>query len=150
MTHEEEEEMQHDISKLRDKVQQISLAQKVTENKMDGLKKDVEDKMDGLKKGVEAKMDGLNKGIEAKMNDMEAKMDGVEAKMDDVEAKMDDLKTNLTNLLQEILTNGERVVKETHEENKRNVNNAFIDSNVGLKTHHVPKIDMRKFMARIP
>ncbi len=45
MTHEEEEEMQHDISKLRDQVQQISLSQNVTENKMDGLKKDVEAKM---------------------------------------------------------------------------------------------------------
>ena len=30
MTHEEEEEMQHDISKLRCQVQQISLSQKVT------------------------------------------------------------------------------------------------------------------------
>ena len=60
MTHEEEEEMQHEISKLRDQVQQISLAQKVTE----------------------AKMDGLKKGVEAKMNDVEAKMDGVEANMD--------------------------------------------------------------------
>ena len=39
MTHEEEEEMQHDISKLRDQVKQVSLAQKVTEYKMGGLKK---------------------------------------------------------------------------------------------------------------
>ena len=31
MTHEEEEEMQHDISKLWDEVQQFSLSQKVTE-----------------------------------------------------------------------------------------------------------------------
>ena len=30
MANEEEEEMQHDISKLRDQVQQVSLAQKVT------------------------------------------------------------------------------------------------------------------------
>ena len=37
MTHEEEEEMQHDISKLRDQVQQVSLAQKGIESKMDGL-----------------------------------------------------------------------------------------------------------------
>ena len=37
MTHEEEEEMQHDISKLRDQVQQLSLAQKGTESKMDCL-----------------------------------------------------------------------------------------------------------------
>ena len=44
-----------------------------------------------------------------------------------------------------MLSNDERVVKETHDENKRNVNHDFIDSNIGLKTHHVPKIDMRKF-----
>ena len=123
-------------------MQQISLAQKVREVTMDSLKKNVEDNMDNLKKdveakiyGVEAKMDGLKKGVEAKMNDVEAKMEG----------KMEDLKTDLTKLLQEILTNVERVVKETHYENKRNVNHDFIDSNVGLKTHHVPKIDTRKF-----
>ena len=49
MTHEEEEEMQHDISKLQDQVQQLSLTQKGTESNMDGLKKDVEAKMDDLK-----------------------------------------------------------------------------------------------------
>ena len=37
MTYEEEEEMQHDIAKLRDQVQQVSLAQKGIESKMDGL-----------------------------------------------------------------------------------------------------------------
>jgi len=57
--------MQHDISKLRDQVQQVSLAKKVTESKKDGLKKDVEANMDGLNKGVEAKMDCLKKGVEA-------------------------------------------------------------------------------------
>ena len=41
MTHEEEEEMEHDISKLRDQLQQVSLAQKATKSKIDGLKKDV-------------------------------------------------------------------------------------------------------------
>ena len=138
MTHEEEEEMQHDISKLRDQVQQISLTQKVTENKMDVLKKDVEAKMDGLKKGVEAKMEGLKKGVESKMDGMEAKMDGIEEKL---KGNMEYLKTYLTKLLQEILTNGERVVKETHD---------FIDSNVGLKTHHVPKIDIMKFDGKDP
>ena len=44
MTYEEEEEMQHDISKLRDQVQQVSLTQKATESKMEGLTKDVEAK----------------------------------------------------------------------------------------------------------
>jgi len=62
MTHEEEEEMQHDISKLGEQVQQMSLAQKVRK----------------------AKMDGLKKCMEAKMDRMEAKMDGMEAKVDDL------------------------------------------------------------------
>ncbi len=39
-------------------------------------------------KVTEAKMDGLKKGVEAKMNGVEAKMNGVEAKMDGVEAKI--------------------------------------------------------------
>ena len=65
-------------------------------------------------------------------------------KMDGMDAKMEELKINLNKLLQEMVINGERVVKETHDENK-NVNHDLIDSNVGLKTHNVPKIDMRKF-----
>ena len=129
MTHEEEGEMQHDISKLRDQDQRNSLSQKV-----------IQAKMDGLKKGMEAKMDDLNKGVKAKMNDVKAKMEG----------KMEDLKTDLTKLLQERILNGKNVVEETHEENKRNVNHDFIDSNVGLKTHHVPKINMRKFDGKDP
>jgi len=49
-----------------------------------------------------------------------------------------------------MFTNGERVVKETHDENKINVNHDFIDSNVGSKNHHVPKIVMRKFDGKDP
>ena len=60
------------------------------------------------------------------------------------------MKTDLTNFLQEILTNGEKVVKETHDANKINVNHDIIDSNVGSKTHHIPKIDMRKFDGKDP
>ena len=97
MTYEKEEETQHDISKLWDQVQQNSLSQNV-----------IEVKMDSLKKGVKAKMDGMG----AKMNGMDAKMDG----MDD---KMEELKINLNKLLQEMVTNGERIVKETHDENKK-------------------------------
>ena len=54
----------------------------------------------------------------------------------------------MNKLLQEMVTNGERVVNETHDENKRNVNHDFIDSNVGSKTHHILKIDMRKFYGK--
>jgi len=139
MTHEEEKEMQHDISKLRDQVQQMSLAQKVIESKMDGLKKDVEAKIYGM---------------EAKMNDMEAKMDDLKMDlktgMEDLKTGLEDLKTYLTKFLQEMLTNGERVVKETRDEKKINVNHDFIDSNVGSKDHHIPKIDMRNFDGKDP
>ena len=62
MTH-EDEEVQHDISKIQEQVHQISLSQRVTKNEMDVLKKGVEAKMDGFKKGMEANMDGLKNGI---------------------------------------------------------------------------------------
>ena len=41
--------------------------------------------------------------------------------------------------------NGKNIVVETHDENKINVNRDFINSNVGGKNHHIPKMDMRKF-----
>ena len=82
MTHEEEEEMLHDISKLQEQVQQISRSQKLTEDKINGVK--------------------------SKINGMEVKMDNLKI----------DLKADLTNFLQEILTNGERGVKEAHDANK--------------------------------
>ena len=63
---------------------------------------------------------------------------------------MADLKTDLTNFLQEILTNGERVVKEAHDEKKINVNHDFINSNVRSKNHNIPKINIRKFDGKDP
>ena len=110
-------------------MQRLSLAQKGTESNMDGLKKDVEAKRDGLKKGIEANMDGLKI---------------------DLTTYMDGLKINMNKLLQEMVTNGERVVKKTHDDNKTNVNHDSLDSNVGSKTHHIPKIDMRKFDGKDP
>ena len=41
--------------------------------------------------------------------------------------------------------NGEKIVEETHDENKINVNRDFINSNVEGKNHHISKMDMRKF-----
>ena len=58
---------------------------------------------------------------------------------------MEGLKEGGTKSLQERLPNAEKVVEETHDENKRNVNHDFKESNVGLKTHHIPNIDMSKF-----
>ena len=79
-------------------------------------------------------------------------MDGLNNGMEDMEEKMEDMKNylkadmeGLTKLIQEMFPNGEKIVEETHDENKINVNCDFINSNVGLKTHHIPKIDMKKF-----
>ena len=109
---------------------------------MEVLKKGVEAKMDGLKKGVEAKMDGLNNGME----NIEEKMkDSMEDMKNDLKADMEGFKEGLTKLLQEMLPNGENVFYESHDGDKRNFNHDFIDSNIGLKTHHIPNIDMRKF-----
>ena len=58
MTH-EAEELQHDLSKLQEQVQQIFLSQRATKIDMEVLKKAAEYKMDGLKNGMEAKMDEM-------------------------------------------------------------------------------------------
>ena len=59
------------------------------------------------------------------------------------------MKEGLTKLLQQMIPNGENIVEKTHDE-KKNVNRDFIDSNVGVKTHHIPKIDMRNFDGKGP
>ena len=46
--------------------------------------------------------------------------------------------------------NGENIVEETHDENKKNVNRDFINSNVGWKNHHIPNMDMSKFDGKDP
>ena len=109
-------------------MQQISRSQKLTEAKINGVESKI--------KGMEAKMDDLKTDLKTDMVDLKT--------------NMVDMKTDLTNFLQQILTNGEKVVKETHDVNKRNVNHDSIDSNVGSKTHHIPKIDMRKFDGKDP
>ena len=116
------------------------------EAKMDGLKKGMEAKMDSSKKYVENKMDRLKKHMEDKMYGLKY---GIESKIDSIEEKlkvdMEGFKEGLTKLLQEMIPNGGRVVDETHDENKRNVNNDFIDSIVVFKTHHIPNIYMNNF-----
>jgi len=49
-----------------------------------------------------------------------------------------------------MLPNGKKVFYETHDENERNANDDFVDSNFGLKTCHVPKINIRKFDDKDP
>ena len=78
----EDEEMQHDITKLQEKMYQILLSQRATKNEMDVLKKSVEATMDGLKNGMEEKMEGLKEDMEG-----------------------------LTKLIQEMFHNGEKIVE---------------------------------------
>ena len=103
--------------------------------------------IDGMEVGMEAKMDGM----EANTDDMEANID--EKMKDNMENMKNDLKEDmegLTKLIQEMFPNGEKIVEETHDEKKINVNHDFINSNVGFNTHHIPKIDMRKFDGKDP
>ena len=92
--------------------------------------------------------------MESKINGVESKIKGMEANMDDLKTDLKthivDLKTDVTKFLQEIHTNGEKVVKETHDVNQRNLNHDSIDSNVRSKTHHIPKMDMRNFDGKVP
>ena len=142
MTH-EEEEAQHDISKLQEQVHQIFLSQREIKNEMEVLKKGVEAKMDDLKNGMEdmeVNIDGIEEKIKDNMEDMK----------NDLKAYMEGLKEGLTNLIQEMIPNGENVVHETNYEKKINVNRDFVKSNVGWKTHHIPNMDMRKFDGKDP
>ena len=92
---------------------------------------------------MEAKIDGLKKGVEAKMDGMEVKMEGLKE-------DMESMKEALTKLIQEMTPNGKNIVEEKHDERKINVNRDFINSNVIQKTHHIIKIDMRKFDGKDP
>ena len=90
---------------------------------MEVLKKGVESKRDDLKNDMEAKMDGMEAGMEYKMDDMEAKMENMK---NDLKVDME----GLTNLIQKMFPNGEKIVEETQDESKINVNRDFINSNV--------------------
>ena len=76
---------------------------------------------------------------------MDGFKNGMEEKMEGLKEDMEGLKEVLWKLIQEIIPNGKKIVEETHDEKKINFNRDFINSNVGWKNHHIPKMDMRKF-----
>jgi gas vesicle protein len=101
--------------------------------------------------------------LQKKMDSMEAKlMDSIEArldtKMDSMEAKLntkiDGLKGEIMEVLKNFVTEktpeSENASHEIHDEDTRKVNQEWRNSNFGLKTNHVPKIDMRKFDGKDP
>jgi hypothetical protein len=100
---------------------------------------------------LQNKMDSM----ESKMNSMEAKLD---TKMDSMEAKLDTkidgLKGEIMEVLKIFVTEKtpeiENASHEIHDVDTRKVNQEWRNSNFGLKTNHVPKIDMRKFDGKDP
>jgi hypothetical protein len=88
----------------------------------------------------------LQKNIVTKdeLQEMEAKL----------EAKMDGLKEEIMEVLKNFITEktpeSENASHEIHDEDTRKVNQEWRNSNFGLKTNHVPKIDMRKFDGKDP
>jgi hypothetical protein len=75
----------------------------------------------------------------------------MEAKL---EAKMDGLKEEIMEVSKNFITEktpeSENASHEIHDEDTRKVNQEWRNSNFGLKTNHVPKIDMRKFDGKDP
>jgi gas vesicle protein len=101
-----------------------------------------------LDEGEEMRRDinDLQKKIVTKyeLQEMEAKL----------EAKMDGLKEEIMEVLKNFVIEktpeSENASHEIHDEDMRKVNQECINSNFGLKTNHVPKIDMRKFDGKDP
>jgi hypothetical protein len=93
--------------------------------------------------------------LQNKMDSMESKLD---TKMDSMEAKLDTKIDGLKGEIMEVLKNfviektpeSENASHEIHDEDTRKVNQEWRNSNFGLKTNHVPKIDMRKFDRKDP
>jgi hypothetical protein len=101
---------------------------------------------------LQKKMDSMEAKLDTKMDSMEAKlMDSIEAKLD---TKMDSLKGEIMEVLKNFVTEktleSENASHEIHDEDTRKVNQEWRNSNFGLKTNHVPKIDMRKFDGKDP
>jgi gas vesicle protein len=110
-----------------------------------------------LDEGEEMRRD-INE-LQNKMDSMEAKldtnsmdsMDSMEAKLD---TKIDGLKGDIMEVLKNFVTEktpeSENASHEIHDEDTRKVNQEWRNSNFGLKTNHIPKIDMRKFDGKDP
>jgi hypothetical protein len=93
---------------------------------------------------LQKKMDSMEVKLDTKMDSMEAKLD----------TKMDGLKGDIMEVLKNFITKktpeSENASHEIHDEDTRKVNQEWRNSNFGLKTNHIPKIDMRKFDGKDP
>jgi hypothetical protein len=95
----------------------------------------------------------LDEGEEMRrdINELQKKMDSMESMLD---TKMDGLKGEIMEVLKNFITEktpeSENASHEIHDEDTRKVNKEWRNSNFGLKTNHVPNIDMRKFDGKDP
>jgi hypothetical protein len=150
-TLDEGEEMRRDINDLQNKT--------VTKDELQEMRDSMEAKLDTKMDSMDTKMDSM----EAKMDSMEAKLDtkihSMEAKlMDSMEAKLDTNMDSMEAKIMEVMKNfvtektpkSENSSHEIHDEDTRKVNQEWRNSNFGLKTNHVPKIDMRNFDGKDP
>jgi gas vesicle protein len=131
-TLDEGEEMCRDINDLQKKT--------VTKDELQEMRDSMDTKMDSM----EAEMDSMEDKLDTKMDSMEAKLD----------TKIDGLKGEIMEVLKNFVTEktpeSENASHEIHDVNTRKVNQEWRNSNFGLKTNHVPKIDMRKFDGKDP
>jgi gas vesicle protein len=94
------------------------------------------------------------------INDLQKKMgtkdelQEMEAKWEAINTKMDGLKEEIMEVLKNFVTEktpeSENASHEIHDEDTRKVNQEWRNSNFGLNTNDVPKIDMRKFDGKDP
>jgi hypothetical protein len=104
-----------------------------------------------LDEGEEMRRDinDLQKKIVTKdeLQEMEAKLEAINTKMDGLKEEiMEGLKISVI----ERTPKSENVSHEIHDEDTRKVNQEWRNSNFGLKTNPIPKIDMRKFDGKDP
>jgi hypothetical protein len=110
------------------------------------MRRDINDlqKKTVTKDELQEMKDSLEDKLDTKMDSMEAKLD---TKMDSMEAKIMEV---MKNFVTEKTPKSENSSHEIHDEDTWKVNQEWRNSNFGLKTNHVPKIDMRKFDGKDP
>jgi ElaB/YqjD/DUF883 family membrane-anchored ribosome-binding protein len=131
-TLDEGEEMRRDINDLQKKT--------VTKDELQEMRDSMEAKLDTKMDSMDTKMDSMKAQLDTKMDSMESKMDGLKGEIMEV----------LRNFVIEKTPKSENASHEIHDEDTRKVNQEWRNSNFGLKTNHVPKIDMRKFDGKDP
>lgn len=87
-------------------------------------------------------MDGLKGDMHALKIEIKGDVNGL--KETNMETMMNVKMEGLIKLLQERFLDGDKVIHENHDKDKRNTNFDFRDSNVGFKNHHMRKIDNKE------